>query len=109
MKRCWFFIVCFIIVLDSIVFVMVPSNNADLYLSAYKDAISGGLGGQATDIEIEAKQIIKLRDILAGILAKDTGQKKEKVLQDMDRNNWMDAEMAKKYGIIDEIMDKRGK
>jgi len=65
---------------------------------------TGGVGGQATDIEIEARQIIRTRDVLGELLAEETGQKKEKVVTDMDRNNWMNAEETIKYGIADKMM-----
>ncbi len=63
-----------------------------------------GLGGQATDIEIRAKHIVKTREILNKIMAKNTGQPLEKVEKDVDRDFFMTAEEAKKYGIIDKIL-----
>lgn len=68
----------------------------------------GGAQGQATDIEITAKHIIATRAKLNKILAKNTGQKLEKVEKDVDRDYFMDADEAKKYGIIDEIYKARG-
>ncbi len=65
---------------------------------------SGGVEGQATDIEITAKQIIKSREMLNKMLAKNTGQPLSKIEKDVDRNFWMNAEEAKKYGIIDKIL-----
>ena len=64
---------------------------------------SGGAYGQATDIDITAKHILKTRDRLNRILAKATGQKLTKIQQDVDRDFFMDAEEAKKYGIVDKI------
>lgn len=64
----------------------------------------GGVKGQATDIEIEAKEIIRLKNLTADILAKTTGQKKEKIMNDFDRDYHLTAKEAKKYGIIDEII-----
>ena len=64
--------------------------------------INGG-GGQASDIEITAKNILQTRDTLNKILAENTGQKLSKVEKDVDRDFWMTADEAKKYGIIDEI------
>jgi ATP-dependent Clp protease protease subunit len=64
----------------------------------------GGARGQATDIEISAKRILKMKDMLLQILADNTGQKKEKVHEDCDRDYWLDAEEAKSYGIIDKIL-----
>lgn len=66
----------------------------------------GGADGQASDIEISAKHILKLRAQLNDILAKNTGQKLATIEKDVERDNWMDASEAKKYGIIDEIVTK---
>ncbi len=63
----------------------------------------GGVQGQATDIEITAKQILKTRDKLNQILAETTGQSLEKIQKDVDRDYFMSAEEAKKYGVIDKI------
>jgi len=67
----------------------------------------GGTQGQYTDIELYSREMAKMRDSLYGILAKHTGQTFEKIVKDCDRNNWMSAEEAKAYGLIDEIIDKR--
>jgi ATP-dependent Clp protease protease subunit len=64
----------------------------------------GGAEGQATDIEIRAKQILKLRENLTKIMAKNTGQTVAKVAQDIDRDFWMNSDEAKKYGIIDKVL-----
>ncbi len=64
---------------------------------------SGGAEGMASDIEITAKQILKLRGRLNKILAKNTGQKLDKIEKDVDRDFFMDAEESRKYGIIDKI------
>jgi ATP-dependent Clp protease protease subunit len=64
----------------------------------------GGASGQATDIEIEYKQIMILKEELCGILADNSGQPLEKVLQDCERDNWMIAKEAKEYGLIDEVI-----
>ncbi len=66
----------------------------------------GGADGQASDIEISAKHILKLRAQLNDILAKNTGQKLATIEKDVERDNWMDASEAKKYGIVDDIMTK---
>lgn len=63
----------------------------------------GGAQGQATDIEITAKQILKTKDRLNKMLSKATGQPLSKIEKDVDRDYFMDADEAKKYGIIDEI------
>lgn len=64
----------------------------------------GGAEGQASDIAIRAKQMLKLRDNLAKIMAKNTGQTLEQVQKDIDRDFFMSAEEAKKYGIIDKVL-----
>jgi len=64
----------------------------------------GGAEGQASDIEITAKQILKLKDRLNKIMAKNTGQKLTQVEKDADRDYYMDAEEAKKYGVIDQVL-----
>ncbi|NLW09219.1 MAG: ATP-dependent Clp endopeptidase proteolytic subunit ClpP [Firmicutes bacterium] len=67
----------------------------------------GGAEGQAADIEIQAREIINLREITNNLLAKHTGQPLERISKDVDRNFWMSAEEAKKYGLIDEIFYQR--
>lgn len=64
----------------------------------------GGISGQATDILVEAKEMSHTRRILEEIVAKHTGQTFEKVNRDMERNNYMSAQEAQKYGIIDEVI-----
>lgn len=64
----------------------------------------GGAEGQATDIEISAKRILKFRELLNKMLAKNTGQPLSKIEKDVDRDFFMNAEEAKKYGIIDKIV-----
>lgn len=66
----------------------------------------GGTEGQASDIAITAKHILRTRDNLYKILSKNTGKSMQIIERDADRDNWMTAEDAKKYGIIDEIMMK---
>ena len=67
----------------------------------------GGVEGQAADIEIHAKEIVKLRDRLNRILAELTGQSVNKIAKDTDRNFFMSSEEAVKYGIIDRVLEKR--
>jgi len=67
----------------------------------------GGVQGQASDIEIQAKEILKLRERLNEILAKHTGQDVKKIFQDTDRDNFMSAMEAKAYGLIDEVIEQR--
>jgi len=67
----------------------------------------GGFQGQASDIEIHAREILKIREELNLVLANHTGQSLEKVAQDTDRDNFMTSEQAKEYGLIDDILLKR--
>jgi len=67
----------------------------------------GGTQGQATDIEIYTREMLKIKGQLNNILAKHTGRNIEQIDRETDRNNFMSAEDAKAYGIIDEIIDKR--
>jgi ATP-dependent Clp protease protease subunit len=66
----------------------------------------GGAQGQASDIEITAREILKLKDELYQIIAKHSGQKIEKVNKDSDRDYWMKAQEAKSYGMVDEVLKK---
>lgn len=71
----------------------------------------GGFHGQATDIEIHAREILKMKDTLNGILSRHTGQSLEKIQADTDRDFFMSGQEAKEYGIVDEVIgsikDKR--
>ena len=67
----------------------------------------GGYQGQATDIEIHTKEILKIRDTLNRILSEHTGQDLETIARDTDRDNFMDPHQAKEYGLIDTVLDKR--
>jgi len=66
----------------------------------------GGAEGQASDIEIRAKRILKLRDKLNGILSERTGQPLERIEKDTDRDYFMSAEEAKEYGLVDKVIEK---
>ena len=66
----------------------------------------GGAQGQASDIEITAREILKLKDELYAIIAKHSGQTIEKVHNDSDRDYWMKAEEAKAYGMVDEVLSR---
>jgi len=68
---------------------------------------SGGFQGQASDIDIHAREVLKLRARLNEILAKHTGQTVERIERDSDRDNFMDGEEAVAYGLIDTVLDKR--
>ena len=66
----------------------------------------GGLSGQATDIDIHAREILRVRAGLNEIMAKHTGQPLEKVERDVERDFWMNSQQAREYGIVDEIIEK---
>jgi ATP-dependent Clp protease protease subunit len=68
---------------------------------------SGGFSGQASDIDIHAREVLKLRARLNEILAKHTGQTVERIERDSDRDNFMDADAAVEYGLIDTVLEKR--
>src|ERR1700729_2981884 len=68
----------------------------------------GGVQGQATDMEIHAKEMLETRERLNKILAKHTGQSVERIKQDTDRDRFMDWQEAQRYGLIDRVLEKRG-
>jgi len=68
----------------------------------------GGAHGQASDIEIAAREILRLQEVLRNILVKHTGQTMEKIVQDTDRDYYMGAEAAMEYGVVDEILSNPG-
>jgi ATP-dependent Clp protease protease subunit len=68
---------------------------------------SGGAQGQATDIHIQSQEILKMKRKLNELLAHHTGQSVDKITEDTERDNFMDAEESKVYGLIDEVLDKR--
>jgi ATP-dependent Clp protease protease subunit len=65
-----------------------------------------GAQGQASDIEIAAKEVLRVKDGLTKIISNHTGQPESKIIKDSDRDSWMTAKQAVKYGIIDEILEK---
>jgi ATP-dependent Clp protease protease subunit len=65
-----------------------------------------GAQGQASDIEIAAKEVLKIKDELYHIISAHTGQKFDRVYEDSDRDYWMKADEAKKYGMIDEVLER---
>ena len=69
----------------------------------------GGAQGQSTDIQIQAKEILRIREVINEILVKTTGQKLEKVIEDTERDNFMTAAEAKAYGLIDEVITRKEK
>lgn len=69
----------------------------------------GGVQGQASDIEIEAQEILRIKKELSGIIADHSGKDIEEVINDSDRNKWMTADEAQKYGLIDRVMRREKK
>ncbi len=69
----------------------------------------GGVSGQAADIKIQAKEILKAKDMINQILAKHTGQSIEKITEETERDRYMTAEEAKEYGLIDEVLHEEDK
>src|SRR5437868_3385557 len=70
----------------------------------HQPLIQGGLGGQATDIDIHAREILRTRDVLSEIIQRHTGQSLERIKRDTDRDFYMSANEALEYGIIDEVL-----
>jgi ATP-dependent Clp protease, protease subunit len=68
---------------------------------------SGGAGGRASDIAIQAQEIIKMRERIARVIAKETGQKLERVLIDIDRDHWMSAREAIEYGLVSRVIERQ--
>jgi len=68
--------------------------------------LMGGLSGQATDIDIQAREILKIRDVLNDVLVQHTGQSVERIRKDTDRDYFMSALEAKEYGIIDQVFER---
>ncbi|WP_425257679.1 ATP-dependent Clp protease proteolytic subunit [Rubrivivax sp. RP6-9] len=98
----------------------VASAGTHIYLAAPKERRvclpntrfmihqpAGGAGGRASDIAIQAREIIKVRERIARVVAAQTGQKLEKVLADMERDYWMSAEEAVAYGIVSRIIERQ--
>jgi ATP-dependent Clp protease, protease subunit len=96
----------------------VASAGAHIFLGAKKEnrlclpntrfllhQPAGGMRGQASDIQIEAEQIIKMRDRVNRMIAKETGQTVERIVKDTQRNFWMSAEEAKEYGLVSRIIN----
>ena len=67
----------------------------------------GGAQGQATDIEINAREIMRMKDMLVNIYAEQTGQPADKIVNDIDRDNIMTAQQSVDYGLADEVIEKR--
>ena len=73
----------------------------------HQPLISGGLGGQASDIEIHARELLSLKEKLNRLLAEHTGQPLERIERDTDRDNFMSAQAAAEYGLIDKVITTR--
>ena len=71
----------------------------------HQPLLSGVMEGQATDIEIEAKEMMRLRDRLYSIYSDATGQTPEKIMDDCDRNLWLDDKEMLAYGLIDQVLE----
>ena len=95
----------------------VASSGAHIFLGAHKEnrfclpntrfllhQPMGGVRGQASDIQIEAEEIVKMRERVNRMIAKETGQPYEKVVKDTQRNFWMSAEQAVEYGVVSKII-----
>ena len=98
----------------------VASAGTHIYLAAPKERRfalpntrfmihqpSGGAGGRASDIAIQAKEIIKMRERIAKVIAKETGQKLERVLADIDRDHWMSPAEAIDYGLVARVIERQ--
>ena len=72
----------------------------------HQPLLSGVLEGQATDLEIEAREMLRLRDIIYQIYADATSQSLEKIAADCDRNHWLDAEQMLEYGLVDRVLEE---
>ena len=81
---------------------VLPNSRVMLH----QPLVSGVLEGPATDLDIEAKEILRLRSRLYEIISKHTGQNCEKIEKDCDRNLWMSAQEALDYGLVDKMLDK---
>jgi ATP-dependent Clp protease protease subunit len=79
--------------------------NATIHM--HQALLGGGISGQASDIEIHAREILRENELLRQIIARHTGQEVEKVKRDFDRDFYMDPSAAKAYGIVDEILQPR--
>lgn len=75
----------------------------------HQPLMRGGIEGQATDIEIHAREILRLKDKLSDILVENTGQSREQIDKDTDRDYYMSAIQAKEYGLIDHVIEHRSK
>jgi ATP-dependent Clp protease protease subunit len=70
----------------------------------HQPLVQGGIGGQATDIDIQAREMLRIRDVLNDLFVQHTGQPLERIQRDAERDFFMSAEAAKEYGIVDEVL-----
>lgn len=73
----------------------------------HQPLVSGGIGGQTTDMQIHINEMVKLKDLTIDILHKTTNQPKDKIVKDIDRDNYLNAQEALEYGLVDKILEKR--
>ncbi len=71
--------------------------------------VQGGIGGQVTDIEITAKELLRTKETIAGILAKHSGQPLQKVMEDTERDRWLSAQEALEYGLVDKVVEPKSR
>jgi ATP-dependent Clp protease protease subunit len=72
----------------------------------HQPLLAGVMEGQATDLEIEAREMLRIRERLYAIYARQTGQPKERIERDCDRNKWLDEQEMLEYGLIDKILTR---
>lgn len=85
----------------------LPNSEILIHQPLIAGGQGGGLSGQATDIQIHADHLIRIREKMNGLLSEYTGQPLEKIQQDTDRDNYMTALQAKEYGLIDDVITRR--
>lgn len=85
----------------------LPNSEILIHQPLIAGGQNGGLSGQTTDIQIHANHLVRVREKMNGLLSEYTGQPLEKIQQDTDRDNYMTAEQAKEYGLIDEVITRR--
>jgi ATP-dependent Clp protease protease subunit len=72
----------------------------------HQPLLSGVMEGQASDIEIEAREMLRLREIIYEIYTENTGQPRQRIAEDCERNKWLGAEEMKEYGLVDQVLDQ---
>ena len=84
-----------------------PERDISIYINSPGGSITQGLAGQAADIDIYAREILRMREILNGMLADATGQPVERIAKDVDRDYILEPEQAVNYGMIDRVISTR--